>query len=65
MERNKRATFCIFLLVFFLALFSTGSFSASQDLSSKIAKVTVIVDGQPGSRDMEELISIKEGDVFS
>jgi len=65
MRSNKHAIFCIFLLPFFLSFFSTDSFSKSQDLSSRIIKVSIIVDGQPSSRDMEELIPIKEGDVFS
>ncbi len=37
----------------------------SQEVSSRIVKVSIIVDGQPGGRDMEELIPIKEGDMFS
>lgn len=65
MRKNKHAIFCIFLLMLFLFLFSTRSLSLSQEASSRIVKVSIIVDGQPGGRDMEELIPIKEGDVFS
>lgn len=65
MRSNKHAIFCIFLLMFFLSHFSTRAFSKSQDSSLRITKVSIIVDGQPGGKDMEELIPIKEGDVFS
>jgi outer membrane protein insertion porin family len=65
MRNNRNTIFCIFLLLFFLSLVSVDSFSKSQDLSPRIIKVSIIVDGQPSSRDMEELIPIKEGDFFS
>jgi outer membrane protein insertion porin family len=65
MRSNRNAIFCVFLLLVFLSLISVDSFSKSQDLSPRIIKVSIFVDGQPSSRDMEELVPIKEGDFFS
>ncbi|UCC40177.1 MAG: outer membrane protein assembly factor BamA [Candidatus Aminicenantes bacterium] len=65
MRSNKHAIFGIFLLVVSLFLFSMVSFSKSNGSSARVIKISIVVDGQSGGKDMQELIPIKEGELFS
>ena len=65
MRDRKQTLFCFFLLFLFFVLFPQESVSLSQKSSPLITKVSIMIDGQSTGKDIEELIPIKEGEVFS
>ncbi len=65
LQRKRQKAIWFILLFSFLFFFPQISFPQIQKSFTLIKSVSIQIEGQPGGKDMKELIPVKEGEPFS
>jgi len=65
LKNRKQILFYFFLLILFFVFLPGESVPQSRKPIQFITEISIKIDGQPNGEDMEELIPIKKGELFS